>query len=368
MTAPLPILQVLVSMKPGGGPRHVETLVGALPKEAFTTTIAGPHDGRVFDAFRAAGLEVVAVPTNRIAVTPLVRLVRLVRQRRIRVVHSHGKGAGLYGRVAARLTGTASVHTFHGIHFERYPAPLDAAYLALERRLSRWTSAIVNLTAAQEAEGLALRLFERSQSHVIPNGVDLDDLAARALDRAAARRKLELDADAPVVGCAARFDPVKRLDVLVEAMTRVPRATLVLVGDGPEQRRLQDAARAAGIGERVRFPGELADAWTVFPAFDVYVSTSAKEGMPLAILESMALGVPVVARRIAAHEETLGENAPELVDGTPAAIAGAITTLLADPARRRAAGARNHARVRERFDARQMGQTHARLYGALVGL
>ena len=75
-----------------------------------------------------------------------------MRQRGIRLIHSHGKGAGLYGRVAGRLGGVPAVHTFHGIHFERYAAPARAAYLALERRLSSWTARVVNVSREQERE------------------------------------------------------------------------------------------------------------------------------------------------------------------------------------------------------------------------
>src|SRR5439155_1563849 len=83
--------------------------------------------------------------------------------------------------------------------------------------LSRWTRVIVNVSRAQEAEGLALGLFERGQSRVVVNGVDVARLAATAAQRADARGALGLPASAAVVGTAARFDPVKRLDLQMGA-------------------------------------------------------------------------------------------------------------------------------------------------------
>src|SRR5206468_1547572 len=83
----------------------------------------GPRDGPFFDRFRALGLTVAEVPTGRLGPRPLLATVRLIRRLGIEVVHTHGKGAGLHGRLAARWTGAAAVHTFHGIHYESYRRP-----------------------------------------------------------------------------------------------------------------------------------------------------------------------------------------------------------------------------------------------------
>src|SRR5207245_1423651 len=164
----------------------------------------------------------------------LLALRRLVSERGVSLIHSHGKGAGLYGRLVARLLGVPAVHTLHGLHFEGYGAAARAAYLALERRLSRWTRVVVNVSRAQEAEGLALRLFDRRQSRVVVNGVDVAHLGATALERWDARPAVGLPPSGPVVGCAARFDPVKRLDLLLRAAARVtgPPPRVVPIGRG----------------------------------------------------------------------------------------------------------------------------------------
>ncbi len=184
----------------------------------------------LFARFGEAGLEAVPLRTDRLGPLTLLRLVRLIRRHRIRLVHSHGKGAGVHGRLAARLAGVPAVHTFHGIHYERYGAPARAVYLGLERRLATLTRIVVNVSRAQEREGVALGLFATSQSRVILNGVDVARLVAGALDRWDARAALGLDAAATVVGCAARFDEVKSLDLLIEAIAATPALTLALIG------------------------------------------------------------------------------------------------------------------------------------------
>jgi glycosyltransferase involved in cell wall biosynthesis len=363
-----PILELLVSTKPGGGPQHVAMLARALPARGWHPIVAGPADGVLFDGFVKSGIETVELATNRLRPATLVRLVRLVRRRGIRLIHSHGKGAGVYGRLAARLTGVPAVHTFHGIHFERYPAPARAAYLALERRLGAWTARVVNVSRAQECEGLALGLFQARQSRVIPNGVDVARLGAAALDRTTARAHLRVSGDALVVGTVSRFDEVKRLDVLIDAIAVLSGITLVLVGAGDEAVRLRARAAAGAARGRVVLAGEVPEAARLLRAFDVYASASRKEGMPLAVLEAMALGLPVVASDIPPHREILGSGSAGLVVGTAEAFAAALERLARDAGARAALGAENRTRARSEFDAREMLTSLEALYGEVLGV
>ena len=123
-----------------------------------------------------------------------------------------------------------------------------------------------------------------------------------------------------------------------------------------------------GLGGRVVFAGEIVDAARLFPAFDVYAAPSAKEGMPLAVLEAMALGVPVLASDIAAHLELLGGASPGLVAGTPEAFAVGLGGLLADGEARATLAAEQRTRARSEFDARQMLTTVEAIYGEVLRL
>jgi glycosyltransferase involved in cell wall biosynthesis len=354
--APTPVLELLVSTQAGGGPQHVLTLANGLRTRGWAPVVAGPRDGTLFECFAAAGIEIVELATNRLRPDVLLSLMRLMHGRGIRLVHSHGKGAGLHGRLAARMLGVPAVHTFHGLHFERYPRPLRYAYLALERRLGRWTRRVVSVSRAQEREALALGLFPRAISRVVLNGVDVAALNAGALDRWDARVALALEPGVTVVGCAARLDEVKRLDVLLKAVAAMRRPELVvaIVGGGVEERRLRTLASSLGLGGSVKFAGEIPGAARLFRAFDVYAAPSRKEGMPLAVVEAMALGVPVVASNIAAHREVLGEASEGLVEGTVDAFAAGLEALLNDSASMRAWGAQNRTRARSEFDAGDM--------------
>lgn len=368
MSEPIPILHVLVSTRAGGGPQHVLTVARGLRPRGWRSIVAGPADGPLFARFVEAGVETMRVRADRLGPLTLLRLVRVIRRRGVRLVHSHGKGAGLHARLAARLTGVPAVHTLHGIHYERHGPTARALYLGLERRLSSVTRVVVNVSRAQEREGLALGLFQPRQSRVILNGVDVARLLGSVLERGEARAALGLDATATVVGCAARFDEVKRLDLLIEAMTSTPALTLALVGGGPEERRLRRLAADRGVAGRVRFAGEVPEAARLFAAFDVLAAPSRKEGLPLAVVEAMALGLPVVASDIPAHREVLGEGSAGLVDGTPAALAERLTTVLGDAELRGRMAAENRTRARSEFDVRDMLAALDGVYREVLGL
>jgi glycosyltransferase involved in cell wall biosynthesis len=369
VSAPVPIAQVLVSSQPGGGPQHVLAVALGLRARGWQSIVAAPPGGVMFERFREAGLETVALRADGLSPLTLLRLVRLIRARGVRLVHSHGKGAGVHGRLAARLAGVPAVHTFHGLHYEGYVAPVRAAYLALERRLSTTTRVIVNVSRVQAAEGLAQRLFTERQSRVILNGVDVARLGARALDRGDARAALGLSPSAAVVGTAARFDEVKRLDLLLRA-TAAPGAThaLVLIGAGREEPALRRLASELRLGARVTFAGEVPEAARLFPAFDVLAAPSRKEGLPLAVVEAMALGLPVVASDIPAHRETLGEGSEGLVAGTPEAFAARLAAVLDDAGLRARLAAENRARAGSEFDVRDMLAALEAVYREALGL
>lgn len=364
----IPVLELLTTTALGGGPRHVYDLARRLPRDEFEVVVAGPRDGPFFERFGDLGVGRAEVAANRLSARALVATVRLVRRLGVRVIHSHGKGAGVHGRLAARLTGVSAVHTLHGIHYEGYPRPLAALYLSLERQLARWTRTIVNVSATQAAEALALGLCEPARSVTIVNGVDLDAQDRLLADTPIPRERLGLAADLFVLGTVARFDPVKRLDALVGAVRSLnrPGVGLLLVGGGPEGARLRGLAAAARLDGRVSFPGWVDDPARVYPALDLYVSTSRKEGLPYAVLEAMGAGLAVVATDVPGHRDVVrhGETGLLVPAGDVPALAAAIGALMDDPARRRRLGQAGRTRVRQEFDVGAMVEKTAMIYRA----
>jgi glycosyltransferase involved in cell wall biosynthesis len=299
--------------------------------------------------------------------------MRMVRKYGVQIVHTHGKGPGLYGRLAARWLDVPAVHTFHGIHYSSYSRIGQRLYLALERRLSRLSHAIINVSASQEAEGLAFRLFEPGQSVVVVNGIDLDEMDRAIASSRVRRETLGLTPNHFVIGCVSRWDPVKRFEILLQAVrrlaSRLPRLALLLVGGGGEEARIRRLVSETGLQDRVIFTGFLGNPTQVYGILDLYVATSLKEGLPLAPLEAMAASLAIVATDVPGHRDVVirGETGLLVPPEDSAALAEAIASLVADPARRRKMGEAGRQRVLDHFAIEGMVGKTAEVYRRAVG-
>lgn len=365
---PLRVLHLLVSTTLGGGPKHVFDLIRRLPKEEFSVVIGAPADGPFFERFRSLGVEVAELPLNQLRPWTLAAVGRLVRDHRIQVVHSHGKGAGLYGRLVGWWTGVPALHTFHGIHYSHYPPGLRQLYLSLERRLARLSYAVIHVSESQAREAEKLGLADPERSRVVVNGIDAKEVRALAEHAPLSRAALGLPTETQILGCVARFDQVKGLDVLLESLRRLagryPKLCLVLAGSGAREGQLRKRVARAGLAERVRFTGSLDDPPRLFPALDLYVSASRGEGLPLSLLEAMACGLPVVATRVTGHVDVVVDGMTGFLThpGDPEALAMHVARLLDDPELRQRMGRAGSERVEAHFRLEPMVDQLARLY------
>ena len=167
-----------------------------------------------------------------------------------------------------------------------------------------------------------------------------------------------------MIGCLGRFSPEKGLDVLLRALPELEGVTAVLVGDGPERAHLEELARELGVADRVVLPGWQDEPAAQLRAFDVLVSPSRSEALPLAIVEAMLAGLPVVATDVGSVSEAVvaGETGLLVAPEDAAALAEAILTLRDDPDARRRMGERGRQLAGERFTPEAMAQAFEALY------
>jgi glycosyltransferase involved in cell wall biosynthesis len=366
---PIRVLQLLVSTALGGGSRHVHDLTTRLPAAGFDVTVAAPADGPYADRLRK---ELVALPMNRLHPRTLGAVVRLVRERGIQVIHSHGKGAGVYGRLAGWWTGIPAVHTVHGIDLTRIPAGVQWLYLGLERRLLPLTRFLIHVSESQAREAERVKLGDPVRSRVIVNGIDVEATQVAAEHGALSKRALGFPDGTLLLGCIARLDTRKGLEILLESVRRLaeryPSIGLVLVGAGRRENELRARAAGDGLLSRVRFTGALVDAHRVLPALDVYVSASRGEGLPLSLLEAMACSLPIVATRVTGHVDVVHDGVTGLLTepDDPADFARALSLLADQPDLRRTMGRAGRHRVATLFGLDLMVDKTAELYREAV--
>ncbi len=206
------------------------------------------------------------------------------------------------------------------------------------------------------------------RSVTIRNGI-LRPIASNG--RAVTRAGLGIPDGDTLILTVARFTQQKGYAFLLHAageiVRRIPTARFLLVGDGPERGEMQALADALGLAHCVRFLGERNDVADLLAAADVFVLPSLFEGLPLVVLEAMALGLAVVATNIGGTAEALGADYPWLVEPASApALATEITEAIGDDAKRRDVGARNMRRYGAEFTAERMGRETAAVYRAVA--
>ncbi|MFK4691897.1 glycosyltransferase involved in cell wall biosynthesis [Streptomyces pristinaespiralis] len=218
------VLHIITGLGVGGAEQQLRLLLRHLPVECDVVTLTNP--GPVADGLRADGVSVTHLGMRgNTDLTALPRLTGFVRRGRYDLVHTHLYRACVYGRIAARLAGVraavATEHSLGGREIEGRPLTRGtrALYLTTER-LGAATVAVSPTVAGRLRDwGVP-----GPRIHVVPNGIDAARFRFDASGRRATRRRLDVSADAYVVGGVGRLVPGKRFDVLIEAVRRGPRS------------------------------------------------------------------------------------------------------------------------------------------------
>jgi glycosyltransferase involved in cell wall biosynthesis len=332
---------------------------------------------------RAAGFPVHVVPF-RYAIRPLddtaalIRLWRFFRRERFDVVHTHTSKDGVLVRLAARLAGCRFVvHTVHDLFFREFaPGPRRAAFAWIERQMGRFTDVLLFTNTVIRDAAEAEQIHGRRSNTVV--GAPMRELTWFSETAAAAdalRRELQLG-PGPVVACVARLVAFKGIDTLLEAAARVvrdrPDAQFVVLGGGPLEAELRERAERLRLAGRVRFTGFRADDRDVVKLLrlaDVFCLPTRREGLGIAFIEAMAMGVPVVGPRMAPVTDVVadGETGLLVTPEDAQAYAGAILRLLDDPDLRARMGRAGRHHAETLFDARHMFAAVTACYPALEG-
>ena len=275
-----------------------------------------------------------------------------IRRERLDVVLTFFRDANIVGTLGGRWAGIPVITTRRNMGFMHTPREF-----LLLRFLNRFAVLILANSEAVRERTIHREKAPPERVRVILNAVEADRFRpVDPGDRAALRARLGLPVDGLLVGCVANLRPVKGHLRLIEAFAAVqadlPRAGLVLVGEGPLQAALAREVEERGLREAVHFLGQRGDVPDLLPAFDLCALASESEGLSNALLEAMACGLPVVATAVGGNPELLEDGAlGRLVPpGDPVALGRALRELLADPAERSRLGAAARVRVLERHD------------------
>ena|ERR1700722_3280182 len=265
------------------------------------------------------------------------------------VVHLHSSKAGALGRVACLPLRAVVVYQPHGLAYLRrdISGTSRTAYRSIERLLALLGSTVV---ACSEGERAALDgVVPRSRSAVVANGVDLSTVPQASLSATRLR-----------IGTCGRISPQKRPAFFAEvARTLRDEADFVWIGDGDADGK----ERLLGAGVRVTGWRTRAEALRDVGRLQVYIQTSAWEGMPVSVIEAMAAGLPIVATDIVGNRDLLADTSAGILVNEPSEMAAELANLIADDGKRERAGATARLLAHQRYSADVMVRHFYELYG-----
>jgi glycosyltransferase involved in cell wall biosynthesis len=355
------VLRLFSRLNIGGPSLHVILLSQGLRPLGYDTRLVigreSPREGNMLalaaerdvacERMTGLGREIAPLSDLR----ALFGLARLMRAWRPAIVHTHTAKAGLLGRLAARAARVPTVvHTFHGHVLHGYfSPPKEKVFRGLEAFLARAADALVAVSDSVKRDLVELGVAPAPKIRVIPLGLELGALAS-ALPRGTLRREAKIPADAPLVGIVGRLVPIKDVPSFLSAARRVrerrPDARFAVVGDGEERAALEQQSTSLGLADAVHFFGWRRDLAAVYGDLDVVVNASRNEGTPVALIEALAAGRPVVATAVGGTRDLLGKDERGLLvpPGEPEALAQAVVAVLegSEASRRRAQAGREH--------------------------
>jgi glycosyltransferase involved in cell wall biosynthesis len=319
------------------------------------------------DAYRAAGFDVRTLGvTHPLDLRWMFRIRGLADELSPDLVHLHLPYVGALGRVALQGKGRPIVYTEHSLWSDYHPVNRFANALTFGMN-----QAVIAVSNSVQDEILASRVGARlgGRLSVVRNGIAVEEVERGAHSQS--QLWIEPVVTHPAYGTVGHLRHNKGVDVLLRASLLVreelPAATGYVVGTGEDAARL-DGERQA-LNAPVRFLGTRHDARALADVFDVFVLPSRVEGLPIALLEAMALGKPIVATRAGGIPEVLtdGESGLLVDIGDEVGLAAAIVTLLKDPDLGRSLGARAREVVQDRFSAQTMALSYLDVYRAVLG-
>jgi glycosyltransferase involved in cell wall biosynthesis len=365
---PRVVLHLIGSLPANGAERVLLDLVRHLDPARFRPVVCCLHaGGPLVPEFEAAGVRVVMLrKRSRWDLSILEQIRGVIAGERPALVHTHLFTADAWGRAAALLAGVPAVCTAHSSDpWRRWHQRLADGIL------SRLTDRVV---AVSDDVARSRRSRERVPSAkltTIPNGIDPARFDPRT-DVGPTRAALRLPDGIPVIGILGRLHPAKGHPVLFEAVRRLlahgRRVAVLVVGEGELREELEALARRLGLDGSVRFLGRRADIPAILNLLDVVVMPSRWEGLPIALLEAMAAGRPVVAAAVGGIPEVIvdGETGVLVPPGDPERLCAAVARLLDGPGEARRLGEAARACALARYDVVTMARSYEAVYEAVL--
>jgi len=340
------ILYIITLLSWGGADKYVYDLATGVKASGHDVSVAGGEVslGDLADKLKAQAIDVLPLKNLVREINPIKDLLcigeikRLIETEKPDVVHLNSSKAGVIGSIAAKLSKhrTKVIYTCHGWVFNESLNPLiRIIYLGLEKFTGSFKDKIICISEPDRQSAIKYRIIKSEKLITIHNGIDLNLMSF--LEKNSARQELGLPANRIIIGNIANFFKTKGLEFLIEAADTLINKQkqdiiFAIIGDGELRPQLEEQIKNKNLSASFLLLGKKQSAAKYLKAFDIYVSSSVKEGVPYSILEAMAAGLPIVATAVGGVPEVIKNKKNGLLinAGDPQAISEAINTILTD--------------------------------------
>ncbi|SCY80458.1 Glycosyltransferase involved in cell wall bisynthesis [Nitrosospira sp. Nl5] len=358
---PINLLQIIGGAIVGGMETYVLRLLQRLPRDAFNVTCLCISESRITSQLRDIGCQVHITPFTDDPDWQSIQLgVSLIKAEAIDVIHGHLPNAHSLAGILSRLTETPALATIHS----RYLSMRDFEV----HKLMQTHISVVAKTAYFHALNLGI---PPAKVRFIANGVDTE--VFRPVTKTDYLHSIiNVVAGTPLIGFIGRLSREKGPEVFIQAAgiahKRLRNCHFVLVGEGPMHEELEDAIDSLGLRDYIHLVGLQNDMPQVYTSLDLAVSTSYSEGMPLAIIEAMACGLPVVATNVGGVIDIVEVGCTGLLHRVAdfAGIADSIVSLMSDESTRIAMGKAARKRIEEKFELNDSVRQTSELLRSLI--
>ena len=358
------VLHVIDHLDLGGAQTALLDMLRHRDQSRFKMEVAVMHGlGTFAQPLAEAGVRVRSLAGAKWPPSYIPNFLRLIRKERYPIVHFHLQGANWLAKPLAALATNglriAHDHTSGDLRFRGLVSLLpDSASHHFSTRIIAVSPGVRDFLVRWEA-------VARDRIDVVPNGVDDGDFRpATAGERAAERERLGLPPDRLVAGAIGRLAPEKNLAMVPELAARHPEILFLIAGAGPEETAIAARARKLGVADRVRLLGAISDRSGFFRTLDIFLLPSLYEGLPMALLEAMASGVPVLSSHLADIAIVVqdGQNGLLAPPGSVAAFSEGLARLAASEELRRRLARHARKKVVDAYSAAHTAQQIEEIY------
>ena len=364
------ILHVIDSLHLGGAQEVVLNLATCGDRKRFSHEVATMHGRGVYwERMAALKIPLHSLSPHKFLPCYAASLPALLLRGKFDILHCHLIASNIIAKPIGRICGVPTI--LNHDHTNDDHRANDPIRLALDSLSNRFVTQIIAVSDSCRNFLIEREGVPEARIRLVQNAIDLQRFSPDSGTKTGARKTLRLPLDVPIVAGVGRLNPQKNFSLFIRVAAEIlkehPTTVFVLAGEGPQEGELRKLARESGVGDQLHFCGYVPDTRQVYLAADVLLMPSLFEGLPMSLLEAMAMRLPVVASSLDGISEVVddGHDGFLVPSGDARMFCERVCGLLRDPALAKRTGISASEKIARKFSAGRMCREVEEIYDRL---